>query len=133
MKRLAFVICFVLALVALSSFTHAEKNRRVIDLITSSDLDHAGVVGATVFYQLRDEEMSGAPIVINGLARRKVVATITAEYFGARRDEFGRLVYALAIERPGFLGGPFTRDDVAIDNSRDPGTFDTIQPGDLVH
>ena len=128
---LVFLLCACLTLAAITA--PAQKNKSADVLITSADLDHSLVVGSTVFYQLRDEEIQGEPQIINGLIRRKVPACIVAEYFGARRDEVGRLVYALVIARPGFLGGPFTRDEVAIDSARDVGTFDTIQPGDLVH
>lgn len=100
--------------------------------ITSSDLDHLPVPGADIYYQLRDEEILGTPFIINDLPYRKVPGEIIFTYFGQRRDEQGRLVFAVRIDRPPFLGGSFQLDEVPFDSSRSPGTIDFIQPGDLV-
>jgi len=120
-------------LISYSDSAQAQKRNPTKPLTTSADLDHAFVTGAQVFYQLTDEEL-GENIdqsIIAGLPFRKVPAIITFNYFG-RRDADGRRVWSLHILRPGFLGGPFDKDEVPADSGRDPGTFDTIHAGDLV-
>ena len=112
----------------------AEK-RKAGDLVTSSDLDHAFVQSATVKYQLTDEEIEGTPVYYsNGTVVRRVSATIIFDYTAvdARRDGEGRRIWRLRVDRPDFYGGPFEKD-APSDPGRSPGTFDTIQPGDLVH
>jgi hypothetical protein len=122
-------IIFVILLSVFSAISVlGGKNR----LITSADLDHAFTSGSQVFYQLTDEEGGNAFTFYpgTGITYRKVPAVITFNYYD-RRDESGRKVYALYILRPAFLGGPFSKDEVAFDSGREPGSCDTIQPGDL--
>ena len=103
-------------------------------IVTSADIDAGpfGLVGQNVFYQLRDEDMEGTPVVVGGLPLRKVPAKIVMNYYG-RRDASKRLVFAVMIFRPDFLGGVFSRDEVPFDSSREPGTIDKLQPGDLAN
>jgi hypothetical protein len=133
LKSLGLLIVLLCVSLSLAVMTApAQKSKGGGNLITSSDLDHAYVTGSQVFYQLRDEDLQGMPFELRGLAIRKVPAVITFHYYGSHRDAQGRLVFALFVERPAFLGGPFSLDEVAADPSREPGTFDTVQPGDLV-
>jgi hypothetical protein len=112
-----------------STVAAAQKGGRQA-LITSADLDHAYASGSTVFYQLTDEEDGAGFEFHQGYPYTKVPAIITFNYFD-RRDSEGRKVYSLHILRPGFLGGAFDKAEVPADPSRTPGTFDTVQPGDL--
>jgi hypothetical protein len=123
------IIAILLFVALLSTYSALAGRQR---LITSADLDHAFTSGSQVFYQLTDEEGGNAFTFYpgTGITYRKVPAVITFNYYD-RRDESGRKVYALYILRPAFLGGPFSKDEVAFDSGRDPGSCDTIQPGDL--
>jgi hypothetical protein len=123
------IIAILLFVALLSTYSALAGRQR---LITSADLDHAFTSGSQVFYQLTDEEGGNAFTFYpgTGITYRKVPAVITFNYYD-RRDESGRKVYALYILRPAFLGGPFSKDEVAFDSGRDPGTADSIQPGDL--
>lgn len=107
----------------------AQKGARNM-LVTSADLDHAYASGATIFYQLTDEEDGEGFEFQAGYPYTKVPAVITFNYFD-KRDAEGRKVYSLHILRPKFMGGAFDKDEVPSDSSRTPGTFDTVQPGDL--
>jgi hypothetical protein len=123
------IIAILLFVALLSTYSALAGRQR---LITSADLDHAFTSGSQVFYQLTDEEGGNAFTFYpgTGITYRKVPAVITFNYYD-RRDESGRKVYALYILRPAFLGGPFSKDEVAFDSGREPGSCDTIQPGDL--
>jgi hypothetical protein len=123
------IIAILLFVALLSTYSALAGRQR---LITSADLDHAFTSGSQVFYQLTDEEGGNAFTFYpgTGITYRKVPAVITFNYYD-RRDESGRKVFALYILRPAFLGGPFSKDEVAFDSGRDPGSCDTIQPGDL--
>jgi hypothetical protein len=94
------------------------------------DASVAPLTGKRVFYVLLDEE--GASQLEATGQGRKVPALIVYNYRG-RRDDHGRLVSPLLIFRPGFAGGLLSKDEVAADSSRTPGTWDTIQPGDFVN
>ena len=142
MKRLSRVIALSISLLFLLAFSSAvisayspvvAKDRAGDVLITSSDLDHAFVQSATVKYQLTDEEIQGLPLTYsNGTIVRRFNATIIVDYtaIDARRDELGRRLFRVKVDRPDYLGGVFEKD-APFDNSRSPGTIDTIQPGDL--
>lgn len=92
------------------------------------DVSIAALTGKRVMYALADDE-GGLILEATGQGR-KVPAIITYNY-RTSRDENGRLVSPLFILRPGFAGGPFTKDEAPADSSRSPGCWDTIQPGDL--
>ena len=139
MKRFLVTLGIFAALVAatllFASYSINAKDSSPTKLITSSDLDHAKVQGATVKYQLTDEEIQGAPLFYsNGTIVRRMSAVIIVDYIpiDARTDEQGRRLFRVRIDRPDFLGGPFEKD-APFDSGRDPGTIDSIQPGDLVH
>ena len=123
------VILFVLALAISTGSSFARK------LTTSCDLDHADVRGAQVVYNLSDDEIAGDPVFYsNGTVARACTARIIFDYttVDGRRDEQGRKLWRIRVDRPDFYGGPFERDAPA-DSGREPGSFDTLQPGDLVH
>jgi hypothetical protein len=126
-------VCFCLALA--HSPTKAKERASGPPLITSADLDHADVQGASVKYQLTDEEISGAPLVYsNGTIVRRMNARIIVDYtaIDGRRDGQGRRLARVKVDRPDYLGGEFERD-APYDSGRSPGSIDTLQPGDLVH
>jgi hypothetical protein len=123
------IVAILLFVALLSTYSALAGRQR---LITSADLDHAYTSGSQVFYQLTDEE-GGASFSFypgTGITYRKVPAVISFNYYD-RRDESGRKVFALFILRPAFLGGPFSKDFVPADSGREPGSFDSIQNGDL--
>jgi hypothetical protein len=100
------------------------------DRVTAADLDKgaAPLTGKRVMYSLTDEE-GGLILEATGQGR-KVPATITYNY-RTLRDTEGRLVSPLFIMRPAFAGDVFSKDRVPADSARSPGTWDTVQPGDL--
>jgi hypothetical protein len=142
MKRIAtsvLTLMLVLAVaIAVSTFhasTQAKDRPSAGSLITSADLDHADVQGSHVKYQLTDEEIKGAPLLYsNGSIVRRMNAQIIVDYtaIDGRRDERGRRLARVRIDRPDYLGGPFEKD-APFDSGRSEGTIDTLQPGDLVH
>lgn len=139
MKKFWTVFGIFAALVAATTLFAAysinAKDSSNPKLITSADLDHAKVQSATVKYILLDEEIQGVPLVYsNGTIVRRFNATIIVDYIpiDARTDERGRRLFRVRVDRPDFLGGPFEKD-APFDSGRDPGTIDSIQPGDLVH
>lgn len=97
--------------------------------VTASDLDKGGtpLSGKRVFYQLLPEECN---FECNGL-NSKVPAIISFNDRGVR-DERGRRTVSLFIMRPARWGGSFDKDFVAKDSGRDAGSWDTVQPGDLI-
>ena len=104
----------------------AAQKRGGVNVVVDLDTNIKPLVGKRVFYQLTDSEGGGGDHNI-----RKVPAFLAYNYRGEnRRDDSGRLVVALVIMRPGFLGGPFTKDEVASDSGRSQGTWDNAQPGD---
>ncbi|MGA9769992.1 MAG: hypothetical protein WBV94_13190 [Blastocatellia bacterium] len=132
---IAIAIAVIFAMSAINTGNASAKDKIAGYLITSADLDHAFVQGASVKYQLTDEEIQGFPLrYSNGTVVRRFNATIIVDYIpiDARTDESGRKLFRLKIDRPDFLGGPFEKD-AAHDSGRDPGTFDSLQAGDLVH
>jgi hypothetical protein len=132
----AILCAVVLTITTLSTRPVIAKDKPGTgSLITSADLDHADVQGATVKYQLTDEEMQGAPLFYsNGSVVRRMNATIIVDYtaIDRRRDEQGRRVARVRVDRPDYLGGAFEKD-APFDSGRSAGTIDTLQPGDLVH
>ncbi|HST20998.1 MAG TPA: hypothetical protein VLR90_07770 [Blastocatellia bacterium] len=140
-RAIKMSICAMLIFVAAISLTIISqsvvraKDKSNVNLTTSADLDHAFVQGATVKYQLLDEEIQGAPLFYsNGTIVRRFNAEIIVDYIpiDARTDEQGRRLFRLKIDRPDILGGPFEKD-APHDSGRDPGTFDSLSAGDLVH
>lgn len=105
----------------------AQKSNRAA---TAATLDSLGTVGASVFYQLTDDEGGNRFTYANGSGLRKVPAIVTFDPLGARGPD-GRLTYSVRVFRPGFLGGAFDKDNVSYDSGRDAGTIDTIQLGDI--
>ncbi|MGA9769192.1 MAG: hypothetical protein WBV94_09135 [Blastocatellia bacterium] len=139
MKRFCFVLALFVAMLAatllFATGSINAKENNPLKLITGADLDHSFVQGATVKYQLTDEEIQGAPLFYsNGTIVRRFNAVIIVDYIpiDARTDERGRRLFRVRVDRPDFLGGPFEKD-AAFDSGRSPGTIDSIQPGDLVH
>lgn len=140
-RSIKMSICVMLLSVAALSLTVISqsvvraKDKSNVNLITSADLDHAFVQGATVKYLLLDEEIQGAPLFYsNGTIVRRFNAEIIVDYIpiDARTDQQGRRLFRLKIDRPDILGGPFEKD-APHDPGRDAGTFDSLQPGDLRH
>lgn len=127
----ALLLIAALIFIVPQSTTSAQKDRGPGRGVTSADLDAiGGVNGARVFYQLTEEEQGPRFEFSNGTFASKVPAEVVFNYFGDR-DDRGRLIFAVFIKRPLFLGGPFLKDEVPFDSARNPGTIDTIQPGDL--
>lgn len=135
-SKIAAVCVFLVGLlIAFALDTANAKDSSAKKQITSADLDHAYVQGATVKYQLTDNEIVGEPLrYSNGTIVRRFNATIILDYIpiDARTDGQGRRLFRLKVDRPDLLGGPF-EVDAPHDSGRDPGTFDSLQPGDLVH
>jgi hypothetical protein len=136
MKGALAGMVFAAALLTLISFfsnlqTASAKDRNSGRGVVSSDIDAAGLNGARVYYQLTPEEGGAIYQFSNGTYATKVPAEVVFNYFTGERDEQGGLVYAIFVKRPGFLGGPFTKDKVRFSSAREPGTIDTVQPGDL--
>lgn len=106
-----------------------QKRAAVSDAL-NIDTSIAPLTGKRVYYVLTDQE-GGLQLESTGQGR-KVPALIVFNYRG-RRDSEGRLVSPLVIFRPAFAGGLFQKDEVASDSSRTQGTWDAIQPGDLLN
>lgn len=126
-------VCYLFVMA--NSSINAKDKATGPPLITSADLDHADVQGAHVKYQLTDEEIQGAPLTYsNGSIVRRMNAVILIDYtaIDGRRDEQGRRLARVRVDRPDYLGGEFERD-APYDSGRSPGSIDTLQPGDLVH
>jgi hypothetical protein len=124
-------ILFVILLSVFSAFSvFGGKNR----LITSADLDHAYVQGATVKYQLTPEEGGGFYSYSNGTPVTRMNAVIILDYTAIdnRRDEKGSQLFKLRVSRPAEIGGDFEKD-APYSSGREAGSFDGLQPGDLVH
>ena len=103
-----------------------QKRGGTVQVVVDLDSSIRPLAGKRVFYQLLDSEGGGGEHDI-----RKVPAFVAYNYRGeSRRDAQGRLAVALVILRPGFLGGPFTKDEVGGDSGRSQGTWDNLQPGD---
>ena len=133
LKTLIVLLCVCLTLAALSA--SAQKSKGGVAAITSADLDQRLVQGATVKYVLADDEMALGPVLYsNGSIFRRCDARIIVDYtdIDNRRDERGRKLYRLKINRPDFYGGAFEKD-APFDSGRDLGSFDGLQPGDLVN
>ncbi|HKQ06616.1 MAG TPA: hypothetical protein VJ464_15895 [Blastocatellia bacterium] len=81
------------------------------------------IAGKPILYQLTNEE--GGTDEPGG---RKVPAQIHRHYFDGRRDGQGR-----AVDRIVFVNawGTVCVKDAPLDSSREPGTWDIYQPGDL--
>ena len=126
MKKLIGFICLFIVLI----WFGAAKNR----LIKSSDLDHAYVQGATVKYQLTDEEGGTFYTYSNGTPVRRMNAVIILDYTAIdnRRDEKGSQLFKLRVSRPEEIGGDF-EVDAPYRSGREPGSFDGLSAGDLVH
>ncbi|HEX8089342.1 MAG TPA: hypothetical protein VF762_10845 [Blastocatellia bacterium] len=120
---------------SISTDTVTAKDKSAGDRTTSIDLDLAGAQGAQVFYQLTDDEGGAAIQYSNGSTVRRFPARITLDYTAVdgRRDAQGRKLYAVTVDRPPSLGGPFALDGVPFDSIRSPGTIDLIKAGDLVN
>lgn len=93
---------------------------------TWADLDASAQLlpGKRVYYQLTDDEGRTDTYY-------KVPAVISKVEVGER--EGAQLVADLDISRSADAGGSFDKVNVPFDNSRGPGTFDTIQPGDFTN
>jgi len=133
LKSLIVLLCVCLTLAVITA--PAQKSKGGVAPITSADLDQRLVQGATVKYVLADSEIAGQPVLYsNGSVFRRCDARIIVDYtdIDNRRDERGRKLYRLKINRPDFYGGEFERD-APFDAGRDLSSFDTLQPGDLVN
>ena len=132
LKTLIVLLCGCLTLAAITA--PAQKGKGGIAAITSADLDQRLVQGATVKYVLSDGDIVGQPVLYsNGSVFRRCDARIIVDYtdIDNRRDERGRKLYRLKINRPDFYGGEFEKD-APFDSGRDLGSFGGLQPGDLV-
>jgi hypothetical protein len=130
---LIVMLAFSLCLAVMTA--PAQKSKGGVAAITSADLDQRLVQGATVKYVLADSEIVGQPLLYsNGSIFRRCDARIIVDYtdIDNRRDERGRKLYRLKINRPDFYGGAFEKD-APFDSGRDLGSFDGLQPGDLVN
>lgn len=105
-------------------------------LIADKDLQ----VGKQVFYQLTNEQGGNLVLdfpsmqthtVSDAEAPRKTIAEIVYVFPEGTRGPKGQLIASLRIRRPRFRGGDLLIDAVEMNSSREPGTFDTIQPSDV--
>lgn len=126
---IAMVVMFSLTSLHNIFLNNVSAQRSKLETPIAIDIDSgiAPLTGKRVMYQLTDEE--GGLILEATGQTRKVPAIITYNY-RTNRDESGRLVSPLFILRPGFAGGPFSKDEAVLDSARSPGTWDPFKPGD---
>lgn len=96
-----------------------KKEQQDAPLLTVADIA-PGAVGSTLMYQLLDAEKSAE-------GEYKVPCIVQHAYHDGRRGPGGHLLVRVAI----FTWGGVVTKDVELTNTREPGTADTIQQGDL--
>jgi hypothetical protein len=126
----AYSILILLTICA-SFFFGVEAAKRT----TGEDVDKAGAPGALIYYQLKDEEGGLLLRYNNGVPVRRMPGVIVVDFtdVDARRDEKGRKLFAVRVDRPPSLGGALYLEGVPFDSGRDPGTIDFPKPEDLVN
>jgi hypothetical protein len=161
MALMVVTVLVLLSILPLPNTALAQKSPQQEKSVSRADLDKsvAVLIGKAGFYQLTDEE---GGVDFNAFGQlvpfgRKSYAKITGipfeknedgslrteERFNARlgrfetrffvkRDADGHLLVNLQVERDAAKGGAFDKAEVPFTAGRAPGTFDTIQPADLV-